>query len=241
MTDDQAMQDKAPETGVPRGHSVRHERRFEAQPTTRTRWAVAGVWLSGLVLGAGVSGQWGASMPVAFAPWLLVFGAVLLAIAAGSGSRDTIAVRVGDAGLALERTGHPLARLEWCEIRSITVKDGALVVTGLTTLKFPMVPYTKAVAWVVREAKSRRPTIVEIAEPQLSSLPQANDADGTVLDVEMAQVTGKRCRASGKLITFERDARLCARCGEVYHRDDIPADCLTCEAPLSDPRLANAG
>ena len=31
---------------------------------------------------------------------------------------------------------------------------------------------------------------------------------------------------------FERDARLCPNCGEVYLKDQVPKKCLTCQAEL---------
>jgi hypothetical protein len=53
-----------------------------------------------------------------------------------------------------------------------------------------------------------------------------------VIDLEPPQVAGLRCKATDRPITFERDARLCGRCGEVYHKDGAPKRCLTCEAQL---------
>ena len=50
--------------------------------------------------------------------------------------------------------------------------------------------------------------------------------------VEELQIAGRHCRASGKPISFERDARLCPQCGEAYLKDQVPKKCLTCQAEL---------
>ena len=35
-------------------------------------------------------------------------------------------------------------------------------------------------------------------------------------------------------ISFERDARLCPQCCQVYLRDQVPKKCVTCELDLAD-------
>jgi primosomal protein N' len=46
------------------------------------------------------------------------------------------------------------------------------------------------------------------------------------------QVAGRRCAKCDAVITFEVDARLCAQCGQVYHREHVPDRCVTCDAEL---------
>jgi hypothetical protein len=53
-----------------------------------------------------------------------------------------------------------------------------------------------------------------------------------VVPLEPPQAAGQRCKASDKLIAFEKDARVCGRCGEVYHKEGVPSACLTCGAKL---------
>ena len=55
---------------------------------------------------------------------------------------------------------------------------------------------------------------------------------GEKLTLEPPQVAGQHCKQSDKLIAFEKDGRLCGRCGEVYHKDSVPQRCLTCDAAL---------
>ena len=79
----------------------------------------------------------------------------------------------------------------------------------------------------------------------LAAVPQPWEAvDAVMLDgylcgvlvqpvtLEPAQVAGQKCKASGKLIAFEKDARLCGRCGEIYHKDSVPKRCEVCDARL---------
>jgi len=54
-----------------------------------------------------------------------------------------------------------------------------------------------------------------------------------VLPLEPPQVVGKHCAASGKVISYEPDARVCPRCERVYHRASVPASC-ECGASLTE-------
>jgi hypothetical protein len=68
----------------------------------------------------------------------------------------------------------------------------------------------------------------------VEGLPAPRDDDGELLSVEGAQVAGRTCAASGKTIAFERDARLCPQCTQVYLKDKVPKKCLTCGAELGE-------
>jgi hypothetical protein len=71
--------------------------------------------------------------------------------------------------------------------------------------------------------------MVDIKEDALAA---PDDAAGEVATLEPPQVAGLRCKATDKIIAFEADARLCGRCGEVYHKEGVPARCGTCDAAL---------
>ncbi len=89
---------------------------------------------------------------------------------------------------------------------------------------------TAAAARALAEARARIPERVQdIPE---GKLPTPDDAAGEVLPLEPPQAAGQRCKATDKLIAFERDARFCGRCGELYHKDGVPKRCLTCSARL---------
>ena len=66
----------------------------------------------------------------------------------------------------------------------------------------------------------------------MAGLPKLDAGAGEVIPLEAPQLAGTRCKASDELIAFEKDARLCGRCGEVYHKDHVPPHCLSCEAKL---------
>jgi hypothetical protein len=68
----------------------------------------------------------------------------------------------------------------------------------------------------------------------VDGLPTPRDDDGELLVVESLQVAGRECAASGKTIAFERDARLCPQCCQVYLKDRVPKKCLTCDAELGE-------
>jgi hypothetical protein len=74
---------------------------------------------------------------------------------------------------------------------------------------------------------------VTISSEQTDALMRAaDDGAGTIVGVEPVQVAGRRCKASGVIISFERDAVTCQRCGEVYDLRHKPSSCLTCDAPM---------
>jgi hypothetical protein len=62
-------------------------------------------------------------------------------------------------------------------------------------------------------------------------LPEPHDDAGELLTLDALQIVGKRCAASGTVIAFEPDARVCPRCERVYHKDHVPPTC-DCGAPL---------
>ena len=52
------------------------------------------------------------------------------------------------------------------------------------------------------------------------------------MEAEPPQITSMHCHASDKPLTVERDARMCARCGALYHRTAIPRRCVECGKKL---------
>ncbi len=234
------MKKKAASSGGSKGRRTqqvedRKERRFEPIRSKVATLTLIGTGLGGLALGIGIYAQWLAVHRLPYAPWIVAGGAAVLAAVILWGQLAGAAVRVGDAGLAVERGDSAPLRVAWCEIDSIAFQDGqAVVETKDAKITLRLDEHPAAVAWLVKEARARIPSKVKIAEAQMASLPKASESDGVVVAVEATQVTGRRCRASGKIITFERDARLCARCGEIYHVEALPERCLTCDAPMGD-------
>jgi hypothetical protein len=87
----------------------------------------------------------------------------------------------------------------------------------------------------VKEARARVPATVDV--PEDVALPEARQAAGETLTLEPPQVVGKHCVASGKVIAYEPDARVCSRCERVYHKAHVPAQC-ECGASLESLQAA---
>jgi predicted RNA-binding Zn-ribbon protein involved in translation (DUF1610 family) len=215
----------------------RTERRFIPIATHTSRLAAGLGMVGSLALGAGVYGQWVKEAPVAFAPVLVTVGAVGLGAGLWLGSSSVFPVRVGDAGVAIER-GPEITRILWCDIEEIRVQAGNLVVkSASTSLEIPLGAHPRANAFIVAEAERRLPKIVKLDEAGRRAVPLSTQTPpqigGEVVPVTGDQVAGRRCAASQKIISFERDARLCPNCGQVYFKDNVPQQCVTCNAEVA--------
>lgn len=185
-----------------------------------------------LLLGAGVYANWIRAEALPYGAYLVGIGAVVLGAALWKNSVEIGSVRIGDAGIALERGGD-LERILWCDVERISLDPDRTLITGKTgNISFPTAAHLRAAAWLAREAGRRIPDAVAVKREQLSKLPEPREIDGELVTVEELQVTGRHCRATGRPIAFERDARLCPTCGEVYLKDQIPSQCMTCGAEL---------
>src|SRR5688500_5974602 len=123
----------------------RLEHRFLPRTTT-TGWALFGCGMLGaLALGAGVFGQWVNDPPVEYALYLLLVGAVGLGVALWFGELSAVPVRIGDAGVALEK-GTELVRLGWCDMESVTIEKNQLFVkTTELSFAIPIAAHPQAV------------------------------------------------------------------------------------------------
>jgi hypothetical protein len=216
----------------------RHERRFLPR-TTNAAWAMFALGMLGaLALGAGVFGHWIKDPPIDYAIYLVSTGGVALAVALWFGDLSGFPVRIGDAGIAMEK-GTDLLRVPWCDLERVSVERGNLLVkTAESTFALSISAHPQAVAWVLSEGTARMPDVIAIKRRQLKELPKPEEDAGEVLEIEGMQVAGSYCRASEKLISFERDARICPNCCEVYHHLHVPKTCATCEQPLAERALA---
>ncbi|HWZ91088.1 MAG TPA: hypothetical protein VNW92_19640 [Polyangiaceae bacterium] len=216
---------------------VRKERRFMPEPTYASRASIAGGMVGALGLGAGVYSQWVSENPRAIAPYLFGLGACVLGAALWFGDAGALPLRVGDAGLAIEK-GSELTRLAWCDITRVFTERGELVAQGKElTLRIPVAAHRTAVAWILSEGTKRVPAAMDVKRASLVGLPELKDNDGEFVVIEGLQIAGRHCAASGKPISFERDARLCPVCGQVYLKDQVPKKCVTCEQELGSKAL----
>jgi hypothetical protein len=212
----------------------RRERRFVGEQTYASKVTVTAGVLGSLALGAGVYSQWVSATPGAAAPYLLAGGALALVGALAFGDIATPPMRVGDAGIAIER-GNELVRIVWCDLERVHADQDTLVLkTEEDVYRISITAHPKAVAWILAEGFRRVPDAMDVKRATLTGLPEPSEHDGEVLKVESIQVAGKSCAESGKTISFERDARLCPRCCEVYLHDHVPKRCVTCDAELGD-------
>jgi hypothetical protein len=215
----------------------RTERRFLPQSTTSPLLVKIVGALGAAGLGGGFMGQYGRPEVVPYAVWVLTGGAVLTGAAIWIGTSGDAAVRVGDAGVAIEKGG--IKRMPWWGVESVTWDgaDEALVVSGkdesggALTLRAASKSQPHAVAWLLREARARVPSVVDVSDETREALPKALRDAGVLLKLDPIQVVGKRCVITDRAIAYEPDARVCPRCERVYHKAHVP-DACACGASL---------
>lgn len=212
----------------------RYERRFEARTPVLAALTVLGMSIGAVLVGAGTYGQWLRAEqlgPHPWAPYLLAGGAVALLIVAVFGQRLPKPIRVGDAGIAVEKEPSDLDRIGWFEVQRIYVDTDLMTIQASgRALSIPLTTHAAAAARAMAEAKKRIPTKIE--DGAAAKIGAPDDAAGETLPLDPPQVTGLRCRKTEKAIGFEKDARFCGACGEVYDKESVPKRCLTCDAKL---------
>ena len=213
---------------------ARSERRFEPKVGANAIVSMIAASLAAVVAGAGFYAQFipNESAPhtyAAYAPYLLAGGVLALIGVMLFGQRPVSPVRVGDAGIGLEKGPAEIERIGWNEVTRILLSDGMLTFQASgASIGIPTTAHALAAARALSEARERIPRKVEIEGDVAPFDPKA----GEVVALEPPQVAGLRCKGSDKLIAFEKDARLCGRCGEVFHKDGVPRRCVTCDAKL---------
>jgi len=216
----------------------RKERRFEPRTSAAAYLSVLGMAVGSVILGAGVYGQWlrttarpDLTEPLPYAPYLLVGGALLVLAILLVGPRTPKPIRVGDAGLGLEKEPGDIERIAWCDVSGILFGGGVLTFQSPgNVLAIPLDLHPQAAARALAEARERIPA--RLQDIDTAGIPKPDADEGEVLPLEAPQLAGARCKASDELIAFEKDARLCGRCGELYHKGHVPTRCLTCDAAL---------
>ena len=212
----------------------RKERRYEPKASATAVVSVLVLSIGAVLLGAGTYAQWLRPEelgPHKAAPWLLLAGALSLLAIAVFGPRNPRPIRVGDAGVGAEIEDNEITRIEWRDVTRILLGGDVLTVESPSAnLSIPVKLHPQAAARVIAEARARIPARVEDVNDE--SFDALDESEGQVLPLEPPQVAGTRCKATDKLIAFEKDARLCTRCGEVYYKDSVPERCLTCDAKL---------
>jgi hypothetical protein len=186
--------------------------------------------LGGVLLGAGTyalagipTGKWHDN-----AAAMLLGGLIFEAGFFALGGKAAGPLYVGELGVGREEDGK-LRRIAWWEMKRIAVTDGQLVIeTASGPLTLPIEPHAAAVARIVAEAQKRIPKRVTLGEGVSLGTPRP----GTTVEAEPPQVAGAVCRATGEALTFEKDVRMCDRCGALYHRAGVPRRCTECDQKL---------
>ncbi len=218
----------------------RSERKFLAE--TAQNKGLVGV-LGGIgaaALGAGMYAQlYAKHMPVKedapVNPYMVltVVGAALVMAAVWLGTSADPSIFVGAPGVGIEKNKDVL-RLAWHSMTSITWDENALalVLAGTDESGSPLSirvrakSQPRACAWALREAQERVPQLAaELPENLADRLPSATDDAGEKIQLDALHVVGRRCAASGEIIAYEPDARVCTRCERVYHRSHVPETC----------------
>lgn len=217
------------------------ERRFEAEPGPRANLQALIGGLGVTALGAASYATWMKDAPMEIGPYLFGGGIIGVILASVMGAEDGNPIRVGDAGVAVERGGEQPERIPWCDIDKIALEGDRIVVeAGKRRIVAPRDHHAGAAAWILKEGLARIPKRVTVPAEQQPTILQGTDDHGKTLVVEKMQLAGRRCKASNAVISFERDARSCKRCGEVYEKKHVPERCLTCEAPMEKEKAGTA-
>ena len=114
----------------------RVERRFVPARSSAATLTMAGAVVGGLAIGAGAYGQWITDPRVAASPWIVAGGAVVLAAVILWGDMEGTAVRVGDAGVSLEKQGKATGRIAWCDMREVSLEGGTIRIDADSPLRF---------------------------------------------------------------------------------------------------------
>lgn len=217
--------------------SRRRERRFSTSANFIPGW-VAAVGITGsFVLGAGIFGMLILDPALTWASSLVAVGGCGLGISLWFGQPSETAVLVGDAGVGVE-DGQEITRVPWYLMRSLSIDRGNVLIEGDGhRIKFLLGANPRGASAALKEAAERVPDIVDVDPSIAKSLPDPSKVGGYVQDVADDQVAGARCAHSDKLIQLEEDARLCAKCGQIYHKEGLPEACSSCEAELKGRTL----
>lgn len=220
-----------------RGGVRRQERRFVSQSSANPAVVHGLGAISALLLGAGAwayfyGKSFAGDQELAQVPsYLIAAGAIVLGVVIWIGTSSEPPIRVGDPGIALEK--GELRRVPWWAIEKISLDEGvdALVVAGADdagvawTFKVPLKAHAEAAGWILQEALDRVPRRVDIPDETIEKLPTAGEHAGLKVELDALQVVGRRDAVTGKIISYEPDARVCPRCERVYFKQSVPKKC----------------
>ncbi len=208
---------------------VRTERRFLPKTSAGAVFGTLATSIGAVAVGAGVFARFVSNPPHDYAVYLLAVGGLLALIGIFAGGRPTV-IRVGDAGVAIEKEADDIERLAWHEIDTVRFAQNTISFAGGgRILSISTVAQPDAAAIALTEARARIPSR---ASGVTEDLPAPAAGAGELVNLDPIQLAGLRCKKSDRIIAVEKDGRFCARCGQTYHKDAVPPNCLSCDARL---------
>jgi hypothetical protein len=173
------------------------------------------------------------SLPsVAWANYVLAAGVSMVIAYLLFGQAAAATLHVGDLGVGFEEGGK-VTRTAWWQIQSVGLDAGALLLKRKgKTLTIPVKSNDAAARHILAEASRRIPTRIELEDAAIERIGKADPSAGEQIVAEAPHVTGMECANSSQALTFEKDVRLCGRCGVPYHKAGIPARCVECNRRL---------
>jgi hypothetical protein len=210
------------------------ERRFLSEPTPRSNYKALIGGLGAAGLGAATYATLVVDTPLASGPFLFGAGTVAIVVAAVMGDPGGAPIHVGDIGVGVDRGATQLERIAWYEVDKILLEGDDVLVKATDGRKIAASTshHPAAAGWIVKEGLARIPKRVAIETDRASTIMRGADEGGTIVKAPKVQIAGRRCKASDVIISFEPDARVCERCGEVYDKKHVPEKCLGCEAAM---------
>ena len=196
-------------------------------------WVVT-MSLGGIALGVGVYAMFlrQTPEPLAFAPYVLALGAVLVGAYLLFGQRLGAGLRAGPLGVGIETEGK-VSRHAWYEVKRVTLTHDVLrLETAGRPLNVALRTHPAAAKRILAEAQKRIGKRVDLDDEDQLRVGRPDSDEGELVTAEAPQITSMRCRSSDKALTVERDARMCGRCGALYHRTAIPRRCVECGKKL---------
>jgi hypothetical protein len=189
--------------------------------------------VGGVTLGAATYATWlrdASADPISYAPYLFVVGAALVFAYIVFGQAATGVVVVSEFGVSTSEGGP---RIPWHDIQAVTLdEDGLTINTLADALRVQSASHSTAIRHLLQQAERKLGKRMEVADEDRAALAPWDDAAVTVSVAEPPQVTGMKCRASGRLLSVEQDVRMCARCGVFYHHQTVPTRCKACGKKL---------
>ncbi len=234
----------------------RRERRFVASGGVDAGIIRLMFAVGAMLLGAGAFGQFmrpnlaqvdvdGSALPalppLPYAYGLLAAGALVTGVALWIGSSGGSAMRVGDAGVALEK--GEIVRMAWNAIKELTWDRAARSVRLLGTDEmgaavdwtFAEKEYGDGVGWILKEGRARLPQLLDLDNETADEVDTVSADAGELLQLEPLQVVGKRCAQCDGVLAYEPEGRVCPHCERVYHKAHVPEHCA-CGANIANLR-----